>query len=399
MMLKHLPMEEARQAILNRIKPLESETLPSLEAVRHILGEDIIAPHDLPPYRQAAMDGFAVSFKEKQGQGEKFLIKKILEAGGVPDFNLEPGEAAGVLTGGLIPQGTEAVIPQEDVSINEGHITVEQYPAGNNIRSQGEDFQSRSVIARKGTRINPGLIAILTAFGFRQIKAIRRPKVAILSLGKEIVPYDQDPAPDQVRDSNGPLLSSLVTLQSGLPSVTVSQSSPGKELHSLVQQADMVVTIGGTADGSNDQVCDLLENAGAEPIFQGYQVKPGGHTCALVQDGKPVIMLSGNPVACFVGYYLLAYPVLRALQGQNSELRRFPAVATSPYPKKGGPRRFLLGYALCSPQGWRVAVLPAQKSSMRRSLADCNCLIDLPAGHPPVTPESEVSIIPILDLT
>ncbi|HBG22492.1 MAG TPA: hypothetical protein DDW83_04465, partial [Peptococcaceae bacterium] len=109
MMLKHLPMEEARQAILNRIKPLESETLPSLEAVRHILGEDIIAPHDLPPYRQAAMDGFAVSFKEKQGQGEKFLIKKILEAGGVPDFNLEPGEAAGVLTGGLIPQGTESV--------------------------------------------------------------------------------------------------------------------------------------------------------------------------------------------------------------------------------------------------------------------------------------------------
>lgn len=397
MMLKHLPMEEARQAILNKIKPLESETLSSLEAVGHTLGEDIIAPHDLPPYRQTAMDGFAVSFKEKQGQGGKFLIKEMLEAGKVPEFNLEPGETAGVVTGGHIPQGTETVIPQESVQINEGYITVEQFPTGSNIRSQGEDFQSGSVIARKGTRITPGLIAILTAFGLCQVKAIPHPKVAILSLGKEIIPYDQDPAPGQIRDSNGPLLSSLATLQGGLPSLAVSQSSPGKELHSLVQQADLVVTIGGTAEGCNDQVGDLLENAGAEPIFQGYQVKPGGHTSASVQDGKPVIMLSGNPMACFVGYYLLAYPVLRALQGQNPELKRFPAMATSPYPKKGGPRRFLLGYALCGPQGWRVAILPAQKSSMRRSLADCNCLIDLPAGHPPVTPESKVFIIPILD--
>ena len=223
--------------------------------------------------------------------------------------------------------------------------------------------------------------------------------MAILSLGKEIIPYDQEPTPGQVRDSNGPLLSSLVTLQGGSAGVMVSRSSPGKELNSLIQQADMVVTIGGTAEGNNDQGRKLLDDTGAQPLFLGYQVKPGSHTCAGVRDGKPVIMLSGNPMACFVGYYLLAYPVLRALQGLNPELKRFPAVATSPFPKKGGPRRFLLGYALYGPEGWRVAVLPAQKSSMRRSLADCNCLIDLPAGHPPVTPESEVSIIPILDLT
>ncbi len=396
MMLKQLPMEDARQALLDKIAPLESEVIPTMNAIGRILAADIIAPYDLPPYRQAAMDGFAVSCKERQE--DKFLIKEILEAGEIPDFDLEPGEAAGVLTGGHIPQYTEKVIRQEDICIIGDYITVNRTPGDNNIRSQGEDFKSGSVIARSRTRITPGLIAILTAFGLRKIRVIRRPKVAILSLGREIIPYDQDPNPGEVRDSNGPLLSSLVTLQGGSPSVLVSQSYPAEKLHSQIQQADMVITIGGTAEGSNDKGRELLDGAGAQPVFLGYQVKPGSHTCAGVRDGKPVIMLSGNPMACFVGYYLLAYPALRALQGLNPELKRFPAVATSPFPKKGGPRRFLLGYALYGPEGWRVAVLPAQKSSMRRSLAGCNCLIDLPAGHPPVHPGADVCIIPILDL-
>ena len=150
-MLKHLPMEEARQALLDKIKPLESEVLPSMEAIGRILAADIIAPHDIPPYQQAAMDGFAVSFMEEQS--ERFLIKMNLEAGEVPNFTLEPGEAAGVLTGGHIPQGTTAVIRQEDVSIIGDFIAVKKVSDNNNIRSQGEDFRSGSVIARSGTRI------------------------------------------------------------------------------------------------------------------------------------------------------------------------------------------------------------------------------------------------------
>jgi molybdopterin molybdotransferase len=396
MMLERPPMEDARQALVDKIMPLESEALPTMEAVKRILAADIIAPRDLPPYRQAAMDGFAVSLTETKDK--RFTIKKILEADEAPDFSLEPGEAAGVLTGGYVPQGTDVVIRQEDVRIIGDSITVDNFPVIDNIRSQGEDIKSGSVIARSGTIITPGLIAILTAFGLREIRVIRRPKVAILSLGKEVIPYDQDLTPGQMWDSNGPHLSSLVTIQGGLPTVVVSQSSPEKVLHSQLQQADMVVTIGGTANGSNDQGRDLLDSAGAEPVFLGYQVKPGSHACAGVSDGKPVIMLSGNPMACFVGYCLLVSPALRALQGLNPEIRRFPAVATSPFPKSGGPRRFLLGYALCDHEGWRVAVLPAQRPSMRNSLGNCNCLIDLPPGHPPVQPGAEVFIIPIQGL-
>jgi molybdopterin molybdotransferase len=391
-MPKSLPLEEAQQAILNRITPLTSEVIPSMEAVGRILAVDLTSPHDLPPYRQAAMDGYAISVRDNQG---KFIIKNNLAAGEVPDFTLQPGEGAGVLTGGHVPQGTTLVIRQEDAHRAENFITFNEMPANKNIREQGEDFQSGEVIARKGSIINPGLIAILTAYGLRHIEAIRRPRVAVLSLGSEIIPLEQKPLPGQVWNSNGYLLSSLINLQGGSAKVLVSRSSPENELSSLLEEADMVLTIGGTANGENDRCRELLSEAGVQPIFFGYQVKPGGHTCAGSKNGKPVIMLSGNPMACFVGYCLLAKPALCALQGLSPKMKRFPALATSPFLKKGGPRRFLLGYSLCSPGGWRVAVLPAQKSSMRRSLADCNCLIDLPAGHPPVQPEDPVDIIPL----
>ena len=110
-------------------------------------------------------------------------------------------------------------------------------------------------------------------------------------------------------------------------------------------------------------------------------------------DGKPVIALSGNPAACSIGYEALAAPVLRVLQSLSPSPRRLAAVCTNSFPKRGGPRRFLRGYAVCGQDGWRVLVLPGQKSSMLRSLIDCNALIDLPAGHPPVEAGSEVSLM------
>lgn len=395
-MFENISLEEACQVLLKQIKPLESELISPVHSVGRILASDIIAPHDLPPYRQAAMDGFALS----QDNGDRFLIKKYLEPGEVPAFTLKQGEAAGVVTGGHIPPGTTVVVRQEDVETDRDFVSIKKInPQVNNIREQGEDFRSGTVIARQGTKITPGLIAILTSYGFREISVLRIPRVAIVSLGNEIIPCDQEPAPGLVWDSNGPLLASLVTIHGGcVEKMAVLRNSAAKELKAQFEQADLVITIGGTASGSNDRARALLEEAGIQPLFLGYRVKPGGHTCAGVKEGKLVIMLSGNPMACFVGYHLLVYPVLCTLQGQAAELHHIPAIATSGFPKKGGPRRFLLGYTLYGTQGFRTAVLPGQKSSMRRSLANCNCLIDLAAGHQPINPGDQISIIPIQNL-
>ncbi len=129
-------------------------------------------------------------------------------------------------------------------------------------------------------------------------------------------------------------------------------------------------------------------------LFWGVQIKPGSHSGAGCYDGRIIVSLSGNPAPCWVGYELLAVPVLRALQGLRPlPLPRLSAVCTGSFPKGGGPRRFLRGYAVCGQDGWRVAILPGQKSSMLRSLLDCNALIDLPAGHQPLEAGGEVSLI------
>jgi len=390
-----LTMEEAQSLLLHSIQPLQSEVVTLLEAPGRVLAEDILAPHDLPAYPQAAMDGFAIP---EDGLAENdFILKGSLQAGEVPSFTLAAGETAGVLTGGHLPGGTAAVIKQEDALIKGEQVFFQRTAKkGSNIRQQGEDFRSGEVIARKGTEISPGLTAVLAAFGFHEVKVIRRPRVAILSLGKEVVPYHQSPLPGQVRDSNGPLLASLSKYTGGeITGLHALCTSPEQQIRELLSEADLLLTIGGTSSGNNDPGYHIMEPAGITPLFSEYQVKPGSHTCAGIFDGKLIIMLSGNPVACAVGYHLLAAPVIRALKGLNPELLRLPAVTTNVFPKKGGPRRFLLGYALCSQQGWRVAVLPFQKPSMRSALIAYNCLLDLPAGHPPVQLGDQVTIIPV----
>lgn len=389
-----LILEDAQGLLLRSIKPLPGETIPLHEAPRRILAADIFAPHDLPPHPQAAMDGFAIPCEGKMGS--RFSVKENQGAGDVPACPLGPREAAGVLTGGHIPPGTAAVARQEDARVDDGILILnKEITAGDNIREQGEDFPAGAVIARRGTRITPGLIAVLAAFGFHETCVFRRPRVAILSLGKKIVPYHATPSPGQVRDSNGPLLAALADRAGGeITGVHAACTKPEKQIKELLVGADMVLTIGGTASGNNDPGHHFIERAGGRVLFTGYQVKPGSHTCAGILDGRIILMLSGNPVPCAVGYHILAAPVLRALQGLNPCLCRIPAVATNSFPKKGGPRRFLLGYALGNQKGWRVAVLPSQKSSMLRSLIDYNCLIDLPAEHPPVQLGDQVDIIP-----
>jgi len=397
-MLKQPSLEEAREALLHLIEPLASETVPLLEAVGRTLAADILALHDLPPYRLAALDGFAIP--EKGVKGARFSIKKYLEPGEIPSFTLGPAEAAGVVTGGYIPPGTAEVVRQEDVRVDGEFVIIQEETGGkNNIRAPGEDFRAGAEIVRHGTRITPGLIAVLAAFGIGAVDVRRRPRVLILSLGKEVVPHDGVAAPGQVRDSNKPLLAALIKRDGGeTTTVEITGESgvaePESILENMLRQADLVITIGGTSSGSNDRALRTLRALGARLIFRGLRVKPGSHSGAAEKYNKIVISLSGNPSACAVGYELLAAPVLKKLQGLNPNPIRLPAVCANSF-KKTGQRRFLWGYITSNHDDLVVTVLPGQKSSMLQSFVKCNALIDLPAEHPPLEPGARVSVIPL----
>lgn len=245
--------------------------------------------------------------------------------------------------------------------------------------------------------MDSGLISVLAAFGYEQVLVHRRPRVGILSLYQGIIPWQNDPLPHQVRDSNSPLLISLVDGDGG---IVVAMEMAGEDRSMLKQRVlemlgkiDVLIITGGTHAGEYDEARQLLEEIGAEMLFWGVKIRPGSHPGAALWNSRMIICLSGNPGACMVGYHMLAAPVIRCLQGISPFVPRIKAVCTNSFDKAGGPRRFLRAHATIHENTWKVEVLPGQKSSMLRSYINCNALIDLPAGHPPLEAGSEVSVI------
>lgn len=381
-MLVDVELEKARQSLLDWIAFLPEEAVAINFALGRTLARDLFAPLDLPSRPQSAVDGFALGGPALKG---RFLRRE--STGAAPQV-LEPGQAQAVPTGGILPGGTVGVIARELVRVEGNHVLIGMdIPAGLNVKPQGEDFRAGELVVPAGTRVDPGGIAVLAALGYREVGVRRRPRVGILSLGREIV--STTPLAGQVRDANGPLLAALVTKDLG-EVVAVETAGPRGilearvKLDQLLGRTDLVLTVGGVAAGPDDYALSLLRETGARVGFWGVRIKPGHHTGAALCAGRPVIALSGNPAACAVAYQLLVVPVLRAYQGLNPCPEALSAVCADAYPKKGGPRRFLRGWATCGDQGWRVGILPGQKSSMLRSLINWNALVELPSGHPPV---------------
>ena len=399
-MLANINLEQALDSILGFINPLPGESISLLQAHDRVAYHDLSATRDLPPYPQACLDGYAFHVDDL-GQRNSFRIQECLRNGDLPGSPLIPGQTVGVVTGGPLPGGTGAVIAQELVTVDgdrvffSGSVGTSQ---ASNIKPPGEDFRAGDLLARSGTRLDPGLLAVLAAFGKSEVPVYRRPRVIVLSLGSEIVPCHTTPKPGQIWDSNGPLLASLVTRDGGqvIGVMAAREQKDGgvkEHLKKMLQHADIVLTIGGGAAGVCDNALSDLREMGAKILFWGVQIKPGSHTGAAIWDSKLILSLSGNPGACAVGYQLLAAPVIRAFQALNPYPHRISALCVDPFPKKGGPRRFLRGLATCHQDGWRVSLQPGQKNSMLRSLIGCNALVELPAGHPPLEPESQVSVL------
>lgn len=399
-MLKDIELEKAQELILSRITPLPGESLPLLQAVGRVISEDIDMEHDLPPYAQAAVDGYALCTGDGAAGFTPYEVVEDLRPGDMPRFSLRPGQAAGVVTGGPLPTGAAAVVPQEATELKGKYITYQgKVVPGSNIKVQGEDLRAGERLACPGTVFNPGLAGVLAAYGRTEVSVFKCPRVAILAFGPDIVPYTETPRPGQMRDSNGLLLAALVTRDGGqVTGIETAGTGSAKEikyrLQQMLQISDVVLTTGGTAFGVYDQAVSIVARTEAELLFWGLKIKPGSHSSAAFYGRKPVIALSGNPSACAVGYYLLAAPVLRALQGCAPRQVRLTAVCADAFPKRGGPRRFLHAVAVCGQAGWEATILPGQKSSMMRALTGGgNALIDLPAGHPPVDKGAEVSMI------
>ena len=323
-----LPPEEALEIILRQARPLPDEIVPLARAGARVLAEPLIAHQDLPPFRAATMDGFAVIAGDvspwREILGDQF-------AGSVEAIEVTPGTAARIMTGAPLPHGADAVVRVENTELREDHVVVHQEMVreGENVRPIGSDLRAGDVLVAAGTRIGPAEIGLLASLGHAEMRVVRRPRVSVLSTGDELVEPDETPGPGQIRDSNR--FSLAVAAQDAGAEVIWSGHAPDdpaalrKLLVERIAASDVVLTSGGVSMGEKDYVKALLDEL-AEVHFRRLFMKPGKPLNFATSGDALIFGLPGNPVSALVGFQIFVRSALRALSREPEPRPRTVAV-------------------------------------------------------------------------
>ncbi len=321
-----LPPAEALQTWLAHVQHrMPAETLPTAEAQGRVLAADIHAPHPMPPFDRSAVDGYALRAADTYGASDTLpaYLEVVGEVpmGAAPDFRLGPGQAALIHTGGMLPEGADAVVMVEYTQHSRaGEVEVLKAVAvGDNVIAQGEDVAEGATVLPAGSRLAAAEIGGLMALGILEVPVARRPVVGIISSGDEVVPPEATPAPGQVRDVNAYTLSVEVGRGGGVPRRYGIVPDRAEALAATAREAlaacDMVVVTAGSSASTRDMTAEVLDGLGQPGVLvHGVNTKPGRPTILAVAEGKPVIGLPGNPVSALVNVGLFVLPALAHLQ-------------------------------------------------------------------------------------
>jgi molybdopterin molybdotransferase len=315
-MAELLSLAEAQARVLERVQPLDGETVSVAEAAGRVVVDDARALVDLPPFASSAMDGFALHAADTPGRLP--VVGRI--AAGVPaDRPLGRGEAMAIATGGVVPDGADAVIPLEYVVDHDNEIEIaDAVVQSDNIRPRGGDVAADEVVVAAGDRLRAAQVGALAAAGVADVTCARRPRVAILATGTELRRPGEPLGPGEVYEANGVLLAAALTSAGAdievLPAVADDEAAHRAALERGLA-ADVLVTSGGVSVGPHDLVRGLLRTLGVEEVFWGVAVKPGKPVAFGVRARTLVFGLPGNPVSSLVGCELFVRPAVLALQG------------------------------------------------------------------------------------
>jgi len=323
---------------------LREESVPLAEALGRILARDVVMDHDVPPFRRAAMDGFALHAGER-APGARFQVQGAVMAGQVPQGAVAPGAAVRVMTGAPVPEGAGAVVPLEWTRQEGARMIIERLPKhSTNIVPRGDHVQAGAVVLAAGTAISPGCLGALASAGCARVPLAARPRVALIGTGSELVPVDCQPHPGAIRNSNSATLLGQCRRVGAEPlDLGIAPDDAGR-LEALVAQgleADLLLLSGGVSAGDLDLVPAALQAAGVECIFHRWAVQPGGPLW-FGRRGKTLVFgLPGNPAATFVGFEVLVVPALRTRVGLKLRPRRtLRALYDGPWGPASSRRRF-----------------------------------------------------------
>lgn len=321
-----LKTREEVLALYPRFSPTPAEAVHLLDAAGRVLAEALPAPEDVPSFPRAAMDGYAVrardTFGASPGLPQYLKIKGEVAMGAVPDQIVEAGEALRLPTGGMLPQGADAVVMVEYTAEHPDRTLEVRRPVapGENVLQPGEDVRRGEVLFPAGRRLRPQDVGLLAALGVISVPVHRRPRVAIISTGDEIVPVSQAPGPAQVRDSNAYLAAAQVEDEGGEPVlwgiVADNYSSLKNALTGALEETDLVLASGGSSVGVRDLTLAAIQDLpGAEILAHGVSIRPGKPTILAAVQGKPLLGLPGHPASAAVVMHVLGQPLLARLTG------------------------------------------------------------------------------------
>jgi molybdopterin molybdotransferase len=392
-------VEEARAAVLDRVARLQPERVELLEALGCVLAVDVVSDIDVAPFDNSAMDGYAVRAADTTGATvDSPVVLRVVDhiaAGSVSRVTLGPGEVARIMTGAPVPAGADAIVMVENTESLEaggstgGTVAIQRAATdGDHIRLRGEDVRVGDTVLRTGEVVSPASIGLMAALGVAQIEVYRRPSVAIVSTGDELVGITDRPGPGQIRNSNSYSLASQVLAAGGVPHILGIARDNEASTRALLGRAgefDLMVTTGGVSMGDFDVVRTVLEEIGKMDFWK-VAMRPGAPQTYGTIAGTPFFGLPGNPTSTMVGFEMFVRPAIRKMRGFAALDRpRVSARLTEDVRKKSDRRYFLRGVLtrLDEPEGalaYEARLSGRQSSAMLTAMHRANCLISLPAG-------------------
>jgi molybdenum cofactor synthesis domain-containing protein len=397
-----IPITEAIKIVLQRSPGPEVESVPLSDSLGRILAEDIIADTDLPPFDRAQMDGYAVRAADVTNTPARLRIVGESAAGSGWHQEMKAGEAVRIMTGAPVPAGADAVQQVELTREIEGAELVEileRVDIGRSIVRCASEITAGETVLRAGEDINAAMIATLASFGYAEVKVGRRPRVAVMATGSELVDVDQKPGRDQIRDSNNYTIAAYAVLAGAtverLPLAVDDTEELKKQIAEAAAQSDLLITSGGVSMGVYDFTKAALKELGSEIYFERVSLRPGKPT-VFARLGKTLVFgLPGNPVSVAVTFNLFARTALRVMQGaKQAELIEEAAVLVRDL-KGSIERESYLPAVLRTDQKGTLLAEPLKwgGSSDFVAFARATALINVPAGVKVIEAGSQVKIV------
>ena len=373
---------EARDIIIDRVKPVSSEKIALSESGGRISAQNITAKINVPPFDRSPYDGYAFIAEDTPA---KLQIIEEISAGSVPSFPVKSGQAAKIMTGAIIPEGADSVIPYEDTEFTDSEVVINQAcKSGKNIIRAGEDVKIGDTLLHAGDFIDAGRAGLAASQGITQLEVYRQPVIGLISTGSELQEAGELQE-GKIYNTSRYSFESALKLSGFTPKFIGITKDDENEIAGMINNAlsscDALIITGGVSAGDYDRMPQSLEISGAEIIVRDVELKPGGKCIYAIKDSKLICCLSGNPASALTNYYAVALPAMKKLAGIRDFIPvEFDVTLANSFNKRSPKTRIIRGVLEIIEGRAVINVPPEQGNGVLHTMSGCNVMAVVPAG-------------------